>query len=604
MARRTGPAEETGPIRSFELLFPADLSAKQVLPWVHALGGLLVSGPRRLFGVRSCVLELLADDHGLHYTLTAAATHADYLANLLRTHLPGVRVEPTSAETKQTWTIAVELGMRRHRQTLHVPDPASVSTSLLASLREIRRGECAVLQWVVTPALHERPPAQSRSSQMRLFGGRSIALPQPPSDRILDQRDKLDGPNLLGVLRVGIRASSEARAGHLLGSVRGALGSLRTVENSLQRRVVPQRVVRRRITDRRVPLLYPAQLTSVELVALLGWPIGNPQIAGLPQARTRHLPATESIARRGRELAISNFPGAERPLAIAPGNATHIHAVGPTNSGKTVLLANLAAADIARGAGVIVMESKGDLFRLVVDAIPDERLDDVIVLDMADQTRPVGYNLLAEGNPRIAIEEIGQLFEYLYPDMHRGIWARAALHRGLSTLITRPGTTFIDLVPLLSPHTHSAEKRWRDELVAGVGDQELARFWKRFDALSAHQQEAYVAPILDRVWQLNERPAIRNVIGQSHSSFTMGQVLRERKILLINLAGLGAETASLTGTLLMNALWTAVRGGAADPQHPSYLFLDEFQTFLNLPIDPEELLVQARSFHDARPSAP
>ena len=145
----------------------------------------------------------------------------------------------------------------------------------------------------------------------------------------------------------------------------------------------------------------------------------------------------------------------------------------------------------------------------------------MIIIDVGD-THPVGYNLLSEGKPRIAVEEICQLFEYLYPDMRRGIWARAALHRGLSTLITRPGMTFIDLVPLLSPNARSdVEQQWRDELIAEVQDPELARFWQRFDDLSPAQQENYAAPILDRVWQLNERPEIRNIIGQSESSFSI-----------------------------------------------------------------------------------
>ena len=158
------------------------------------------------------------------------------------------------------------------------------------------------------------------------------------------------------------------------------------------------------------------------------------------------------------------------------------------------------------------------------------------------------------------MEELCQLFEHLYPDMRRGIWARAALYRGLSTLVTRPGMTFIDLVPLLSRTSRTqTEELWRDELIAEVTDPELARFWERFDSLSWAQQENYAAPVLDRVWQLNERPDVRNIIGQSVSSFSMREAIRQRKILLINLSGLGVETGRLAGTLLLNAIWSAVR---------------------------------------------
>lgn len=94
------------------------------------------------------------------------------------------------------------------------------------------------------------------------------------------------------------------------------------------------------------------------------------------------------------------------------------------------------------------------MFRLALDALPADRLDDVIVLEVGDR-RPVGFNLLTEGSsPRVAVEELCQLFEYLYLDMRRGLGTgRLALR--LSTLITRPGLTFIDLVPLLSPGSRS-----------------------------------------------------------------------------------------------------------------------------------------------------
>lgn len=101
---------------------------------------------------------------------------------------------------------------------------------------------------------------------------------------------------------------------------------------------------------------------------------------------------------------------------------------------------------------------------------------------------------------------------------------------------------------------------------------------------------------LDRVWQLNERSEIRNVIGQSESSFTMREVIAERKVLLVNLSSVGGETARLAGTLLLNAIWSAVRSRAADPARPTTLAFDEFEDYMNLPVDAERMLVHARSF--------
>jgi hypothetical protein len=596
-------APQSGTSR-YLLRFPVDLDAMQVTAWLHSLSGLLPGGLGRLWGAPTVVLELRSSaEHGFQYRLIAPRTCADYVVGQLRVQLPGVRVTPEQgalmafAVTSSAWSRVVELGTRQLDRSLRVEAAPLVST-LLASLQgfALHRGETILMQWIIRPAVPEAPPPQQTARPVRV-GLLSVSPHVPVKDALADRRAKLSSVNFMAVLRVGVKAASDVRADRLLGQVRAALKSTGTAANGLYVRTAPQSHLRRALDTAKVPVMFHMQLTAAELTGLLAWPIGSPSVAGLPQARSRHLPPSGEIPRSGLVVAQSNFPGVTRPLALSYGEVCkHLHVVGPIGSGKTVVLGNLVAQAMRHGNPVIVMERKGDLFRAALDAVPSSRLDDVIVMDMTDE-HSVGYNLLSEGNPRLAVEEICQLFEYLYPDMRRGIWARAALHRGLMTLITRPGSSFIDLVPLLSPGARSdVEQQWRDELIAEVTDPELKRFWERFDGLSTAQQENYGAPILDRVWQLNERPEIRNVIGQSESSFTMREAIRSCKVLLVNLGGLGAETGRLAGTLLLNAIWSAVRSGACDPAKPTFLFLDEFQDFLNLPVDPESMLVQARSF--------
>lgn len=591
---------EPDTLLSYSLVFPSELDSDQVVAWLQSLSGLLPGGMGRLWGAPSVVLELWATaDHGFRYRLTVPQVQAAYVVGQLRAAVPGMRVTPTEDTNEQAWTRVVELGMRSPRRTLRVREPGALAASLLASLQGfgLGRHEALLLQLVVRPAVPERPPAQQASRPVQFGALVTVSSNVEIKDATRDQRAKLEAGNYLCALRVGVQAGTDARAERLLAGVRAAFSSVRTADNSLYARAVPRSMTRKALTSGKVPFLFSVQLTATELVALMAWPIGSPHVAGLPQARSRHLPPSGAIPRTGLVVARSNFPGAARPLALSFAEACkHLHIVGPIGVGKTAVMGNLVTQAMQAGNGVIVMERKGDLFRVALDAVPQGRQDDVIVMDVGD-SRPVGYNLLAEGNPRIAVEELCQLFEYLYPDMRRGIWARAALHRGLSTLITRPGSAFVDLVPLLSPNARSeTEAQWRDELIANVTDPELARFWQRFDDLSPAQQENYAAPILDRVWQLSERKEIRDVIGQSESSFTFREAIRERKIVLVNLAGLGVETARLAGTLLLNAIWSAVRSGAADPHYPTFLLLDEFQDFVHLPVDPESMLVQARSF--------
>ena len=47
--------------------------------------------------------------------------------------------------------------------------------------------------------------------------------------------------------------------------------------------------------------------------------------------------------------------------------------------------------------------------------------------------------------------------------------------------------------------------------------------------------------------------------------------------------------------VLLNLIWSVVLGGENSPSRPTFLYLDEFQDFLNLPIPAQDMFAQARS---------
>jgi hypothetical protein len=483
------------------------------------------------------------------------------------------------------WSRAAEVGIVGSDMPFHIFSAADTATSLLASVQGLARHEAVLIQWVMTAAAPVRPPRSSGSRDDHRG---------PDRDELAERKKKLSEPNFQAVLRVAAAASEDDRADQLIARVRSSLLSTSGPDTRFNRRFVSGKRLMQRIDQAAAALNYPIQLSVPEVAALIAWPVGEPFVAGLPQSRSRHLPPTEAISRTGLIVADSNMPGSERPLAVSTENSNkHLHVVGPTGTGKTVLLRNLAAQAMKHGSAVVVLEGKGDLFRAALDVVPANRVDDVIVLDVTDAAFPVGFNILHEGNPRAVVEELCALFERLYRET-RNVWTREMLYHGLMTLATAPGCTFIDLPALLAPRT-ADEKAWRDELVTAVADRELREFWERFLAQPESSQMRMAQPVLDRVWQLNSRPEIRNIIGQSESSFTMREVIEKRKVLLINLAGLGQATAGLAGTLLMNALWGAVQASSGGGQ--THLLLDEFQDFLNLSIEPADMLAKARSFH-------
>lgn len=578
--------------RTYTLIFPADLELAQVTTFMHAISGTLKRSPFALDGTPTIAFELWASDKGIQHRIKVPWQHADYVIGQLLSLVPGLRYEPDDSPPEHDWTRAVELGETKPRRKLRVLSPEALSASLLASVQTLGVGEAVLIQTVATPAVPERLPSKEQRSQTDSWSlNVLLGIGEASSDEITERRAKLSEPNMLAVLRVAAKADSEVRADHLMYRVQAALAATRSADNRWNRRTVRKSTLLARLRGADGSLLFPAQLSVSELTSLIAWPLGNPQVAGLPRGRTRYLPPTEGIAREGRVIGISNTPGQERPLAISAEDACkHVYVLGPSGTGKTALLSNMAAQDMAAGYGVVVMESKGDLFNAVLQSVPRERVDDVIVIDLTDSAYPPGFNIFEQGDPRQVVDDLTELLA----NESQGVYLPEMVYHGGHTLLTKPGLTFIDLVPLLQPQ-NPEEAAWRDQLINDLPRGELRDFWKRYDGLKPNERAQMARPVMERMWRLSTRSDIRNVIGQSTSSFKMTDVLRDNRILLINLsASLGRETVGLVGSLIVQSLWNATR--AVQKQRPTFLYIDEFQNFTTITKNFEEMAAQARSF--------
>lgn len=578
--------------KTYVLSFPRDMDVERVTAWVRSISGTMRYGAKGFLGTSTLVFEMYASTYGIKHRLRVPWQHADYIVSQLRALVPGIRLTPEEEWEHHKWTKAVEVGLTHSSRQLHIANPTDLSASLLAAVTALQDKEIMIVQWVITPATPTHPPlhneAKSHQASIGMFTSGNVAS----KDEVNDRRAKLKEPNVLAVLRVGAVASTAGRAEHLIYRVRASLATTHGPATRFVKRMVSVKGVQDRLDTGATPMVFPMQLSANELSALLAWPVGNPFVAGLPQSMARHLPASEQVPREGRIIGRSNFPGSERLIAVDYAEALkHTHVVGPTGSGKTVLLANMMKQDMKNNYGVILIEAKGDLFRASLDYVPPGRLSQVVVVDVQDTQRPVGFNILQQGNPRVVIDELTSLFEHMYET--KSVWTREVLYHGLRTLAQDPKYTFVDLATLLVPMSKE-DTDWCDALTRNLQDKELRNFWQRFENESRPSQDRIVKPVMDRIWQLNARPEIRNIIGQSESSFQMRDVIANNRILLVNLSGIPKETASLTGTLLLNSLWDAIKSIRAP--RPTFLYLDEFQDFVRLPVDPEDMLVKARGF--------
>ncbi len=594
-------ADEVRNRRTFAVTYPRGSTPDQALAFTRSLSGLLLPRWRRLIGSPSVVIETDADPTGIHHYLRLPAGNADYVLAQLRAALPGVRIEETDVPVFRPRLVR-ELRVSSETRALRSDDPAQSAAALLATLQPLHDGERVVVQWVVTAA----PPLPV--SDVVTLGDRPVGLAalrgrrdpvRVPADFVKGEREKRSEPQAHAALRVGVTTQNPDRDRQVLRRILGAFHLGTSPGARFRVRALPSELVAPRIERASVPVLgWPCRINAKELSAFAGLPIGEPRLPGLTLGAAPQLPPAAEIPKRGRVLGRATFPGAERSIAVSPRDSMrHLHVIGPTGVGKSTLLLNLICGDLAAGRGVVVVDPKGDLIEDVIQRVPPGRARDVILLDPTDEARPVGFNLLAGAAdaPEVAADQVVSLFRHLYA----AFWGPRTddiLRAALLTLTRQPGMTLAE-VPLLL-----TDDGFRRRLIGNLDDYVLEGFWGWYEALSPGERGQAIGPVLNKLRAFLLRKRLRNVIGQSQSTFSLADVLAERKVLLVNLAKgtLGEDAARLLGSAVLAQLWQAVQARAGLPvtQRPAVFgFVDEFQDYVGIPTSFADLLAQARGYN-------
>jgi hypothetical protein len=403
--------------------------------------------------------------------------------------------------------------------------------------------------------------------------------------------NKLSLPGLNGYGLLSVQAATPARATQLMRRTAASLWSLSTPFGRLVADPYWYGQLLRLFGQRGRYLSVP------ELAAVIGWPVGGPDLPGLELGAAKRLVPSLALPSSGRVLGTSNFAGVARPVALTPSASTRgLYVLGPTGTGKTSLLQNLIRDDLEQGRGLALIESNGDLIRDLLDLIPPERTQDVVLIDPTDGTYAVGFNPFAgSGDPSLVADQLGELFQNLW-SAYWGPRTGQLAHMGLLTLARRQGSTLLDLPRLF------LDESFRASVLADLDDPVgLELDWHWFGELAAKEQATVIAPLLNKVRSFTARPVIRTIIGQPAPALSMSRLMAEKKVLLVNLPKglIGRETAQLMGCLVLTSLWQAATARARLPtaqRSPFGLYVDEVQDFASAPIPWDEMFAQGRKY--------
>ena len=529
------------------------------------------------------------------------------LVSVVRELVPGCRV--LGGVSRRVVDQAVVVSARPVGMGLATERLVAVVQAVLAALAVTAKDEELVVQLQLGRRFS--PEACGRvepQGWLELLG--LVPIPSLSGERGRRLKAQMGRHRAAASLRLGVRAASPLRQRTLL---QGLLGALRLLEGpGVRLRARTEHPAK--LDGVRRPWRAGLEVGAGEIVAMVGWPVGEGALPATPSAHPRVL-ALPSARETQRAFASGVADQAGERLGISIGDALyHTVLLGPTGAGKSTALAHLALADIHAGRGVLLIDPKTDLVADILARIPEQRRDDVVVIDPTS-SRPVGINPLARtqttrgasssvvgggvpgggASPELVADTVLATLKGVFAESW-GVRVEQVLSAALVTLARTPGATLVDLPLLL---TNAA---FRQRLIAASGADPLGtgQFWAAYEALSEAQRQQWVGPVLTRLQPFLIRPHLRATLGQAVPSFDLGEVFTRRRIVLVSLnkGVLGAESARLLGSLLVGQLWPLILARAAvepSQRHVVSVFIDEVQDYLSLPGSLADALAQARS---------
>lgn len=250
----------------------------------------------------------------------------------------------------------------------------------------------------------------------------------------------------------------------------------------------------------------------------------------------------------------------------------HIFVPGISRHGKSSVLFHLIMHDIVNNVGIAVLDPiKGDLVKLVCAYLPENRLKDVLYIDLS-HTAPL--NLLKKtDHPEFLVGDIKKIIIKENATLER---AGSHLTNLIYALLSIDNTTFMDIRLFFTNADRQKQildalKKCPDPYYYELCRDELAKL-----------PRDHWSPITTRMTDFTANPNLREVINKPWG-LDLRRAMDEKKIILVNLAGTG-DTPEIYGQFLMSQFQQAAYSRNDTPPYarvPFNLYADEFHEFQN-----------------------
>lgn len=468
-------------------------------------------------------------------------------------------------------------------------DPLNLVTSAFSKLGD---GEGAILQFLIEPAGDKwRSSAQEyvrkeKKAETGEDGKPGKVVDHKALDSISQKAEKL-GFNVS--LRVVVSSTDEFKAKSHLTNILGAFNQFTSQHNSLKKgRIWFKQIFMVDFLYRYFPFFSQNTfiLNTEELATLFHFPNKSVETHHIEWLNAKFAPAPNQIPNEGLYLGKSVYMGQEREIYMGlQDRRRHTYIVGKTGVGKSEFLKEMILQDIEAGRGVCAIDPHGEFVEDLLELMPPQRAEDVVYFNPSDIEYPMGLNIMEAENEdqrHFIAQSVISLMYKLYDPNRTGIIGprfEHAIRNAMLTVMSVPGASFIELVRALT------DENYVKEILPHVTDPVVRRYWTDQIAQTSDFHKSEVLDyIVSKFGRFVTNKTMRNIIGQSESSFDFRKIMDEQKILLVNLSKgrLGEEDAKFLGLILIPKILAAAmsRQEVAQDKRPDFfLYVDEFQNY-------------------------